>query len=299
MKTILVATDFSGASDKASRYATELAKAFNAKIILYNACELLVPFPEGAVVMDPRIIREDAMKLLEVQSIGIARAGVAVDTYCNEDSPARGIVKAAKEKRADIIIAGMKGRGKNLRNLFGSTVTSLAKISDIPLIVIPEGTEYRRPQIIGLAYDSDIPPRTDIHFLDGIFELAATFQASLYFVKVVKEKSSEKFKSLPLPFRLSKAIPSADTKYDFLKGNDVAEALKEFVQHRKIDILAILPHKHSFLARMIIHSNTKDAIFHTSIPLLILSGSKKAYATKRKKNCLLTKTRRRSAKKKL
>ena len=151
MKTILVATDFSVASDEASKYATGLAKAFNAKIILYNACELLVPFPEGAVVMDPDVIREDAMKLLEVQSIGIARSGVAVDIYCTDESPARGILKAAKEKGADIIIAGMKGRGKNLRELFGSTVTSLAKISDVPLIVIPEGTQYRRTQIIGFA----------------------------------------------------------------------------------------------------------------------------------------------------
>ena len=202
------------------------------------------------------------------------------------------------QKGADIIIAGMKGRGKNLRELFGSTVTSLAKISDVPLIVIPEGTQYRRPQIIGFAYDSDIPPRTNIHFLDRIYELAAKFQASLYFVKVVKEKSSEEFKSLPLPFRLAGIIRSADTKYDFLEGKNVAKALNEFVEHRKIDILAILPHSHSFLARLIIHSNTRDAIFNTSVPLLILSGSKKAPAIRRKKSCFAIKTTRVSKKSK-
>ena len=161
----------------------------------------------------------------------------------------------------------MKGYGKNLRKLLGSTVTSLARISDVPLIVIPEGSEYKNPQIIGVAYDSDIPAGTNVHFLDRISELAITFRASLYFVKVVKDKSSEKFKSFPLPFRLSRAIQSVDTKYDFLKGREVARTLHQFVRHRNIDLLAVLPHRHSFFARLFFHSNTKDAIFHMSTPL--------------------------------
>lgn len=37
MKTILVATDFSAAAHNASLYAVELARAFNARIILFNA----------------------------------------------------------------------------------------------------------------------------------------------------------------------------------------------------------------------------------------------------------------------
>jgi nucleotide-binding universal stress UspA family protein len=290
MKTILVATDFSEASDQASKYGTELAKAFGARIILYNAYQVLVPFPDGAVVMDPGAIREEVIKLLEVQSIGIARSGASVETYCTEAPAARGILKAAKEKKADIIIAGMKGRGKNFRKLLGSTVTFLARISDLPLIVVPEETEYRKPDIIGLAYDSDVPSGTNVHFLDRICELATTFEASLYFVKVVKEKSTEEFKSLPLPFRLSKAIRSADTKYEFLEGKDIAGVLNEFVRHRKIDILAVLPHRHSFFGRLFIHSNTRDTIFHMSVPLLILSGSKKTYTTRRKNSRLSTKT---------
>ena len=71
MKTILVATDFSESSDQASKYAVELAKAFKAKIVLYNAYQLLVPFPDGAVVMDPEVIRAEVRKLLEVQSINL------------------------------------------------------------------------------------------------------------------------------------------------------------------------------------------------------------------------------------
>jgi nucleotide-binding universal stress UspA family protein len=240
--------------------------------------------------MDPGAIREEVIKLLEVQSIGIARSGASVETYCTEAPAARGILKAAKEKKADIIIAGMKGRGKNFRKLLGSTVTFLARISDLPLIVVPEETEYRKPDIIGLAYDSDVPSGTNVHFLDRICELATTFEASLYFVKVVKEKSTEEFKSLPLPFRLTKAIRSADTKYEFLEGKDIAGVLNEFVRHRKIDILAVLPHRHSFFGRLFIHSNTRDTIFHISVPLLILSGSKKTYTTRRKKSRLSTKT---------
>ena len=291
MKTILVATDFSEAADRASRYATELAKAFGARIVLYHACELLPPFPDGATMVDAGDIRKEAMKLLEVQSIGISRSGAAVETYCSEASAARGILKAAKDKKADIIIAGMKGRGKNFRKLLGSTVTFLARISDVPLVIVPEESEYKKPEIIGLAYDSDIAHGTNAHFLDRICELATTFRASLYFVKVVEEKSSDRFKSLPLPFRLSKAIQAGDTKYDFLEGKKIADTLDEFVRHRKIDMLAILPQMHSFLARMFIHSNTRDIIFKVSIPLLILSGSKKAYAPRQKKSGFAIKTK--------
>lgn len=44
MQTFLIATDFSAASRNATQYGIELARAFNARVILVSAYQLRNPF---------------------------------------------------------------------------------------------------------------------------------------------------------------------------------------------------------------------------------------------------------------
>lgn len=86
MKTILLATDFSSAARNACLYGIELAKSFNARLILFNAYQQVpVPVTEIPVIITP----EDMRIMMEEQLIReamILKAGNDIDmeTACME-----------------------------------------------------------------------------------------------------------------------------------------------------------------------------------------------------------------------
>ena len=94
---------------------------------------------------------------------------------------------------ADIIIVGMKKTGRSFRKLFGSTVTTLAEIATIPLIVVPEEARYTNPVTIVLANEADLEESADKHVLDALIEIGEKFYSRLYMVRVAKNKHHEAF----------------------------------------------------------------------------------------------------------
>lgn len=145
MKTILIATDFSPASQNASLYGIELAKALKAKIILFNAFNA-APFRSS----DPRKrkLRYDAWmqsdkRLLEEADFLDPQHEI-MEVICDEGAAYHAIVDVANEKKVDCIVVGRKGNGNASKHLFGSTATALAKNSNITLIVVPEMQDLRK-----------------------------------------------------------------------------------------------------------------------------------------------------------
>ena len=52
------------------------------------------------------------------------------------------------------------------------------------------------------------------------------------------------------------------------------KVLDDFAIGNNIDLMAVIPHKHSFLERLIIESTTNKLIFHTHVPLLVMPQKK-------------------------
>lgn len=276
MKTILVATDFSSASDSASVYGAELARALNARIILFNAYQVPVPSAEGCIVLAPDDIRNQVQKQLNNQVLSLkASFDVDAEYYCDEAPASLGILQAAKEKGADIIIAGMKATGKAFRQLFGSTITCLARTSTIPLIVVPDGMVNKPPRKIAVAYGSDMDPKSDIHIFDSLREMAERFHSELYLVKVTDDglQGANQVESQPL--HIIKILRTLEPHSENVHGKEIKPVLHDFIRQHHINMLVLLPHRHSILERLFHKSTTRTMIFDTYIPLLILPEIRK------------------------
>jgi len=276
MKTILVATDFSRASDNAFVYGAELAKALNARLILFNAYQVPTPSAEGSVVISADDIRNQVKKQLE-DKVRLLNAAfdANVESHCDEAPATLGILQAAKDKSADIIITGMKAAGKGFRKLFGSTVTCLARTTTIPLIVAPEGIVNKKPQRIALAYDADLDPEVDTHIFDTLKNMADRFHSVLYLVKVTDDNLQEAFQVQSQPVRLNKVLRTLDITNEKLYGKEIVQVFHDFISQHNIDMIVLLPHRHSILERLFHKSTTRSMIFDTLIPLLIIPEVKK------------------------
>jgi nucleotide-binding universal stress UspA family protein len=272
MKTILAATDFSPAAHNAAVYAASLAKVFNANLFLYNAYQQAVsPSLQPPAFTSLRELREVAEQHLQNEAAVLDRySEIRVETISDEEKPATGILKAARNCRANIIVTGMKRSGKGIRKVLGSTVTALISKTDIPVIVVPEEAKSGRIDKIAFATDGDASPDADPHILDMLRELGERFSSKVYLIRITKNKFREAFEIMHRPFKISRMLSTLDPVYECIEGEDVTKALSNFIDKYNIAMLALLPHRHSLMEKWFVKSTTRSMTFETQIPLLIL-----------------------------
>lgn len=276
MKTILACTDFSPAARNASSYAAQLAKLLDARLILMTAYQ-----PDPVVVTETPLIvsAEELQEVTEKQlKSEVSRLHVGPNlkvAICSREGFASGaILEAAEEWDADLIVTGMKATGKKIRRVFGSTVTGLARKTKIPMMVVPENALYEHPGKIALAYESDASLEADPAVLGALKEIAERFLSSLFLVHVSKNIYKEAFSVLNKPFRLQRMLYAFKPEVKQLHGKDLGEVLNEFVKDNHINMLALLPQKHSLLENFFMHGATRQLVFESAVPVLILPGMK-------------------------
>lgn len=269
METILIAIDFSKAAKNATRYGFELAKTIQAKVILFSAFQIPLTRPDSFGYYTPDYIEQRVLKQLadEAEALDPQRT-VALETKCRRGSVADAILDVAQANNVSTIVIGMKGHGKEIRKYFGSTVTHLSKQSTIPLIVVPEEAVYMEPKTI--AFASDITYDTDLHTLVPLKRIAKSFNAKLYIVRVIKNFMYEEMEKYLLQSKVNWFFSDLLPEYAFPKNENVGKALNTFVKEHSVDMLAVIPHKHDFIDKLFNRSVTKDMIFHTHVPLLVL-----------------------------
>lgn len=277
MKNILIVTDFSPASHNAALYGMEMARAFGAKVYLFHAYITPVQVPESYLFYTPEDVWNNIREMLEKEA-GELNPGkdVTIEICGAEGKPATAILHEAKSRNIDLIVCGMKGSAKGLRKIFGSTATALTATSEIPLLILPEGATFRKPERIALASDMDTEtsPLT-ISLLKAVSE---KFHSKVSVVWVVENEVDEAYKLKFRPTNLISDLKKMDTEFEFPKGTSVSGALETFATEHTIDMMAMIPHKHNLLERFFVESTTNKMIFHTHIPLLILPQKKMSEA---------------------
>ncbi len=144
-KSIVVAVDDSDLSLKALRHATELARSLGAKVTAVTVTELpllIAPGAEIAQIQTASLM--DEMERANAERAGeilrAARAAVpdaTIETQHVKDShPSDGILLAARDTGADLIVMGSHGRRGLGRLLLGSQATEVLTRSTIPVLVV-------------------------------------------------------------------------------------------------------------------------------------------------------------------
>ncbi|MEP7229219.1 MAG: universal stress protein [Ginsengibacter sp.] len=267
MRTILIATDFSDASRNASYYGLALAKEIGANVCLFNSYKLPTPAAGlGVTVSGYDAKMQTDAKLLE-EAVKLDLGNKNIQIISDEGNAGEAIIKLANEKKFDFIITGMKGVGKSLKKIFGSTATSLAKHTNLPLIIVPEDAIYTTPEKVVFASDT---PVTDYAVPAQLTSILTLFRSKLYVVKVVKDGNEER---VAIPGSVQKEKVSAagnEVSFQVKEGTDIRHALSDFIREQYADMLVMMPHKHDWTERLFKKSETANMIFHTKIPLLIL-----------------------------
>jgi nucleotide-binding universal stress UspA family protein len=150
MKQILVATDFSRASEPALRRAMEMAREDRAGLLIAHVLEPPVPFsPDGYVL--PRVydemstaLRVDADKRMRKILARARKAQVTARGLLLRGVPHEAIARAARTHRADSVVVGTHGRRGFSRLFLGSVAARVVATAPCPVLVVPAGGRGRR-----------------------------------------------------------------------------------------------------------------------------------------------------------
>jgi nucleotide-binding universal stress UspA family protein len=142
IQRILAAVDFSPCSEKAARYAVDLAEKLGAQVTLFNAYffPVTIPFPDGsAYIPSAESVAElagSAMMQLRALRDKVQRPGVRIELASNE-GPARQVIPAvAQDRKFDLIVIGTHGRTGLSHVVLGSVAEAVVRHSAVPVLTV-------------------------------------------------------------------------------------------------------------------------------------------------------------------
>jgi len=138
---ILVPTDMSDAAAHALRYASRLARRFDATLLIVHARDIVQPIDFGAP-MTPMALTSDAelADIAREELLSFAESNVPpqvpFEIAVVDDKPLNAIVSFAKSSKADLIVMGTHGRTGFRRLVLGSVTEAVMRDTNVPVLTI-------------------------------------------------------------------------------------------------------------------------------------------------------------------
>ena len=270
MKTILLPTDFSAAANNAANYAANMALAINAGLLLLHIYDIPVGYTEIPLLIDPEELKKSAeneiCKLRE-QLIRNTSGKIKIETSVNLGTFFNELESVCDTINPYAVVMGNQGTTTALRLLFGSHTVQAMKHLKWPLITVPNGTRYSGIKKIGLA--CDFKKVIDETTIDETKLLVNDFNAELHVLNIERQKIYDPefgFESGLLQVMLFGLKP----RYHFFKSENIDEGIMEFTEKNNIDLLIMMPKRHSMLDKFIHRSHTKQLLLYSHVPVMAL-----------------------------
>jgi len=258
MKTIVVPTDFSTPAENAMLFAGELANRTQASVLLVHVYQLPVSMNEMPVLMIP------AEELKQAADLGLEKAKeVLQKKFASLDIKTESRLGDVIDELSDVskkydpiaVIVGKHGATGVERFLFGNTSLSIIRHSSVPVIAVPDlATEHHVKNVVLAidALDHSIPQQRVKQFIEEI-------DARLFVIHVHTDKTKKE----PNPL-----IPELSTNYTVVRDEEFVHGIEKFVDENNIDMIVVIPHKHSLVERMFFKTHTKELMEKISIPVM-------------------------------
>jgi nucleotide-binding universal stress UspA family protein len=281
LEKILVAHDFSKASNNVVASAIELAKVFQSTIIPIHV------LPDDVVNEKVRsLLHETAMKKLEEMAAHVKKEGLAVgEPLLMVGSPHEAIVLAAVDVNANLIVLGSGETQKGEKFRLGTTAERIIQKSEKPVFVIKEGVLLNVHHIL-CPVDFSSPSKRALH---NAITMARRFKSELTIMAVCELQTStwftsEKYKDKENELRyvlhkeqfddFLKEFNLTDLNWtrEIPKGNPAEEILST-VSRKMIDLLIMGTSGRTGFNRLLMGSVTEKVVREVPCSFLTLKSA--------------------------
>lgn len=278
-RTIVFPVDFSDATAAMVSYVTEMARRFDATVIVLNAFDLvptyvLAPSLEGThgsertkipytpVLQELRTQREQQLEEFSATHF----SSVKQKTMLEDGDPAMVIDSVVQRENADLIVIATKGLGAFRRLLLGSTAAKVLHDVRCPVLTSAHEPDPARPSPCG--YQSilcavELNPEADV-VIDAAVRLAHAYRAKmcLLHIEPVFHLHDERLSAEAIRCAFEHALNTAEHEFDVditvrVLDAGVPEGVRRAAMEEKADLVVVgRGHQQGNFSRMWSRLNT-------------------------------------------
>ncbi len=276
MKTIIAATDFSDAATNAVQYAAALAEAIEARLVLFHHFTYPVqgtdlPDIYPVIAMEEDISSSYEKRLEDIKTELARMHSIDIECVVRALTLASDLEEVFNNQQADLVVMGIHGQNAIFNALSGNETAAAIRRGNLPLLVIPQGVSFHPVQkILFPCDDHSINP----DMLRPLRDLATAFDA---YIEVLTLFDLEKTPDLVPNGEMSPAKSYLDTLlsgtrhgYSYENEPVVDKGILYEATRSAADLVAMIPHHHSFWSSLFNQSETQRVAATITLPLLVL-----------------------------
>ncbi len=259
MTKVIVPVDFSETSLNAAKYANAfLAGHHGVTIILYHSYS---KSSEAA---------EASAKLEDLKTFLFSVHPVIIEILLHEEPDfVEGLERAARHKKADLVIMGITGKSEMAQAFFGSNTLKMAETKACPVLIVPESASFTTMKNVMLT--SDFKDTLHTTPSEPIKQFLKIYNSKLHVVNVDKDhyiSLTDKYEMEKQD--LKKLLGDFNPEFYFMRIFDIDEAIELFSQDYFIDLIIVVQRNRSFMDKLFKTSRTKKLSFHSKLPILVI-----------------------------
>ncbi len=298
IKSILWATDGSDEAERALKYSTYIAKAFNSSIKGLH----VIPLPVDLLLQSMResdIDLEDWKNSVETNASNsmialkdeLLQDGIEFDWVILKGIPADKIVEYANKQKVDLIVIGKRGHSLIDSIFLGSTTIKVLQQSGVPVLAVKGDWEKKNHRLKKLLVPLDIAEEIDSSFLTAL-DIAPKLDAEIHVVyalrldmyaqeipagaldsviKLSQKELEKRVASLKQKSGLDKAaIDNVNITASVIHGLNPAASINNYATENNTDLTILNTHNRTGIKHFILGSVTERVIPYSPCSVLVL-----------------------------
>jgi len=280
MKTILIPTDFSDPANNAVNYAVDLSNhqdidqlilfsQFYVSLFehMYPSADLIQPSDNEIVEKKQEIISK--LEQLKANVISRLKPGINVKIVLLESSLFRAVLNMIEKEKPDVLFIGSNNY-EGEESFIGTHMIEIAKISPVPVMIIPPATVYEPVKNALIA--CDFKTLNHVSLLERLHKIKHWPHPRLAILNVDPGKKHLKPEHPALEIKgiIQELLQGYQYEIHYADDEDILQGVLNFADQNQQQMIIALPGVHSFLYHLTHESITEGLSKDANKPVLIL-----------------------------
>ncbi len=281
MLSVLLPTDFSENAMNAVTYALEFFKYQKTEFYFmhayqnefYDREELVSREVFEEVLNDTKHKSEQNLERLLVEVEKIApNPRFKYHTISANNTLVEEANSISEKHNIDLIVMGTKGKSNERHIVFGSHTFQVLKYVECPVLAIPSNYKNTQPKRILFPTNYLIPyKRRELKLLS---DLAKSYR-SVIDVLYISTSSKLSMRQQDNKEFINDILSENTVNFCTYDDKKIADAIKNYIQAKDIDLITMVNTQHSFLEDMLFPSTIDQVSLGLEIPLLAMQNTRR------------------------
>lgn len=272
MPLIITATDFSDVATNAVNYACSMAQAIGGQVVIIHSYSIPLMFSDVPMpvsyINDTEQDAETHLKKL-VTGMRSMYAGVSIEgnVVFGEIVDAIDDYSSAHEQPWMIVVGNSIANGLTWPD---STLTEAFKKLKYPVLAVPPKAFYKPIKDVIFAFDNK--HSGNVPAMVQLTDILQHLGAALTVLNIV---ASAEDKAEDIDLAVKSLLLQINPIYKIVLNENVEVAIENYIiSNSNVDMLIMIPRKHSFFEGLFHKSHTKAVAAKSNIPILALHDTK-------------------------